>query len=122
MAVPSWPSGVPYESLKDGFSNTPFLQPIRTEMEQGNVRLRRRPGDNIAIIQQSVLMTRGEYETLAGWGKSTIGWWTGRFTMNVWLGSSYQSKVCQFHEGAPKPLEFSPTHVAAQMTLRVYGV
>jgi len=122
MAVPSWPSGVPYESLKDGFSITPFLQPIRTEMEQGNVRLRRRPGDNVAIIQQSVLMTRAQYDTLASWGKTTIGWWTGRFTVNVWLGSAYSPKVCQFHEGAPKPIEFSPTHVAAQMTLRVYGV
>jgi len=122
MAVPSWPSGIPYESLKDGFSNSPFLTPIQTEMEQGNVRLRRRPGDNVAIIQQSIPMTRAEYETLVAWGKGTIGNWTGRFSTLVWLGSSYQTKVCQFQDGAPKPLEFSPTHVAAQMTLRVYGV
>ncbi|BEV43914.1 hypothetical protein [Afipia carboxidovorans] len=122
MAVPSWPSGIPYESLKDGFSNSPFLTPIQTEMEQGNVRLRRRPGDNVAIIQQSIPMTRAEYETLVAWGKGTIGNWTGRFSTLVWLGSSYQTKVCQFQDGAPKPLEFSPTHVAVQMTLRVYGV
>lgn len=122
MAVPSWPSGVPYESLKDGFSNTPFLSPIRTEMEGGNVRQRARPGDNVCIIQQQVLLTRSEYETLKTWGKSTIGNWTGRFTMMVWLGSSYESKVCQLQEGAPRPIEFSPSHIAAAMTLRVYGV
>ena len=122
MAVPAWPSGIPYESLKDGFGNTPFLPPVKTEFEQGNVRQRRRPGDNVAIIQQSVLMTRAQYDILADWGKTTIGRWTGRFSVMVWLGSSYQLKVCQFHDGAPKPLEFSPTHVAAQMTLRVYGV
>jgi hypothetical protein len=122
MAVPSWPSGIPYESLKDGFGVTPFLEPVRTEMEQGNVRQRRRPGDNVAIVQQSVPMTKGEYDSLVTWGNDTIGKWTGRFSMQIWLGSSYVSKVCQFSDGAPKPVEMSPTHVSVQMQLRVYGI
>jgi len=67
-------------------------------------------------------MSRDEYETLKTWGKDTIGNWTGRFTMQVWLGSAYVSKVCQFMSGAPKPLEFSPSHIAAQMQIKVYDV
>ncbi len=120
MAIPAWPSGVPYVTLKDGFDNKPFLAPIKTEMEGGNVRLRRRPGDNVAIIQQTVVMDRAAYETLKAWGVATIGGWTGRFTMPVWLGSAYVTKVCQFADGAPRPMEYSVADIAAVMQLRVY--
>lgn len=122
MAIPDWPSDVPYESFKDGFSNTPFLAPIKTEMNGGNIRLRAQPGDNVAIVQQSVLMSRADYDTLVAWGKGTIGNWTGRFNMQVWLGSAYATKVCQFDGGAPKPVEYSPTDLSVSMQLRVYGV
>lgn len=122
MAIPNWPNDVPYKSLKDGFSIDPFLSPIKTEMNQGNVRLRSRPGDNTSIVQQSVLMTTSEFDVFVVWGKGTIGNWTGRFTAQVWLGSAYASKTCQFSNGAPKPVEFAPEQVAVQMALRVYGV
>jgi len=121
MALPSWPSGIPHESLKEGFSIEPFLPPLRTEMDGGNVRLRARPGDDTAVVQQSVLMTKAEYDTFNAWGRTTLGNWTGRFTAMVWLGSAYALKTCMFQNGAPKPVEFSPTHVAVQMTLRVGG-
>ena len=121
MTVPTWPSGVPTESMQDGFEITPFLAPIKTEMEGGNVRLRARPGDNVAIVRQSILMTRTQYSTLYIWGRTTIGNWTGRFSMPVWDGVSYTTKVCQFQEGAPKPVEYTPDQVAVAMTLRVYG-
>ncbi len=121
MAVPSWPAGVPSMPMLDTYSNEPFLEPIRTEMEGGNVRLRRRPGDNVAIIQQSVRMTFDQYGALVTWGKETIGGWTGRFSVSVWLGSGCATKVCQFHSGAPRPTKRGGK-IIAQMALRVYGV
>ena len=122
MAVPSWPAGVPHVSLKDGFDNKPFLPPIKTEMESGDMRIRSRPGDNVAVIQQIVPMSRANYETLKTWGKETIGNWSGRFSVPVWLGSSYETKVCQFSEGAPRPTEYAADEIGASMTLRVYDV
>ena len=122
MAVPNWPSTVPYESLKDGFSIKPFADPIQTEMEQGNVRQRARPGDNVSVVQQSIPMTKSQYDALVTWGKSTIGNWTGRFNLSVWLGSAYATKVCMFTGGAPKPAEYTPTDVLVTMQLRVFGV
>lgn len=121
MAVPDWPAGVPFMPLLDSHSIDPMLAPIRTEMEQGNIRLRSRPGDNVAIVQQSVAMTRAQYDALVTWGKGTIGNWTGRFRVNVWLGSSCAIKVCQF-DGAPKPSKFSANRISVAMSLRVYGV
>jgi hypothetical protein len=121
MAVPDWPAGVPSLPLLESHSIDPMLAPIRTEMEQGNMRRRARPGDDVAVVQQSVAMTKAQYDTLVAWGKSTIGNWTGRFKANVWLGSSCATKVCQF-ESAPKPSAFSARRISVAMSLRVYGV
>ena len=56
--------------------------------------------------------------------KNTLNNGTVRFTTNVWLGSSYVSKVCQFIQPGTK-LTYayvSVDKVAATMTLRVYDV
>lgn len=121
MAIPDWPAGVPSMPLLNSHTIEPFLAPIRTEMEGGNVRLRSRPGDNTAIVQQAVVMTKAQYDSLVGWGKAVIGNWSGRFNVNVWLGSSCATKVCQF-ESIPKPSAFSAHRIAVAMSLRVYDV
>jgi hypothetical protein len=56
--------------------------------------------------------------------KNTLNNGTARFTTNVWLGSSYVNKVCQFMNPGTK-LTYpyvSVDKVAATMTLRVYDV
>lgn len=95
----AWPA-VPYAPIRDSWKRAPFLPPIRTEMEGGNVRMRRRPGDNVAIISQVVEMTESELSTLDAWVVSDIGSGVGRFTMSVWLGSAFQSKTAQFEAGS----------------------
>ena len=37
-----------------------------------------------------------EHDTFVNWVKTTLNNGTVRFTTNVWLGSSYVNKVCQF--------------------------
>lgn len=121
MAIPDWPTGVPSIPLLDSHSIDPFLAPIKTEMNQGNIRLRSRPGDDTSIVTQTVPMTKAQYDTLVAWGKSTIGNWTGRFKVKVWLGSSCAVRVCQFEDGAPKPSSFSASRIAVRMSFRVAG-
>lgn len=122
MALPTWPAGVPSMPLLSSHSIEPYLAPLRTEMDGGNIRQRARPGDDVAIIQQTVVMTPAQYDELVTWGKGTIGKWTGRFTVKVWLGSSCATKTCMFDGGAPRPSSFSARRVAVSMKLRVFGV
>jgi len=124
MTVPTWPSGVPYESLKDGFSIQPWsANAITTQMEGGNTRSRRRPGDNVATVKQSVQMSLAELETFKTWFASTIGGGAGRFSMNVWTGSEYENKVCQFDLSQPISYDYLTTEVVnVTMQLRVYGI
>jgi len=56
--------------------------------------------------------------------KATLNNGTARFTANVWLGSSYANKVCEFIKpGSTLTYGYiSVETVAATMTLRVYDV
>lgn len=125
MPIPSWPA-VPYRPLRNGYSKSPLLAPIRTEMDGGNVRMRRRPGDNVSIVSQTIWMTNSEFATLESWVSSTLGGGVARFTMSVWLGSAYSSKTCQFEaKGQDFPYSVAsvgPDTVAVSMVLRVFSV
>src|SRR3569833_2347557 len=70
--------------------------PLVTEMEGGNIRQRPRPGDNVGTLTQTIWISAAEHDTFVAWVKSTLGNGTGRFTANVWLGTAYLTKVCQF--------------------------
>ncbi|MEH2508697.1 hypothetical protein V1291_000051 [Nitrobacteraceae bacterium AZCC 1564] len=122
MPLPSWPEDVPFSPQADSVKDIdPMLAPIKTEMEGGNVRLRGRPGDNVGIVPQVIRMTNAQYNTFTAWGKGDVSNWTARFTADVWLGSSFGNKVCQFHEGrAPKPGYVDDDIIDVAMTLRVY--
>jgi hypothetical protein len=101
-----------------------MLEPISTDFEGGNTRERSRPGDNIGTLNQTIRISMADHDTLVAWIKDTIGNGTGRFTMNVWLGSAFASKVCQFVKGGGgvKYSYVGITTVDVSMTLRVYDV
>ena len=96
--------------------------PISTDMERGNTR--QRPGDNVGIITQTTWMSLAEHDTFVNWVKTTLNNGTTRFTTNVWLGSSYVNKVCQFIRPDTRLTYayLSVARVAATMTMRVYDV
>jgi hypothetical protein len=105
--VPADPAAA--RSDRDGYSNT---------------RERPRPGDNIGTITQTIWMSMAEHDTFVNWVKTTLNSGTARFTTNVWLGSSYVNKVCQFIQpGTKLSYAYISVHrVAVTMTLRVYDV
>jgi hypothetical protein len=122
MAVPAWPDGVPYApDLNTVQPLVPFLDPIKTEMEGGNTRLRSRPGDNVGQIQYSVPMSTAQMGILKDWVKNTIGNGTGRFTLQVWLDNAFVSKVCQF-ASVPKSQRLANGRLASQLSLKVYDI
>ncbi|MGJ5163157.1 hypothetical protein [Bradyrhizobium sp. HKCCYLR1051] len=124
MTLPTWPIAT-YMPIQDGFAPIQRMrEPISTDMEGGNTRQRSRPGDNVGTLTQTLWITNAEHDTLVAWIKDTLGNGTGRFTMNVWLGTGYVSKTCQFVKGGAgvRYAWLSTTEVAVTMTLRVYGV
>lgn len=122
MAVPSWPVGVPYApDLGSVQPLTRLLDPIKTEMDGGNVRLRSRPGDNVGQISYSVPMSTAQISNLNSWIKDTIGNGTGRFSMPVWLDNVFVTKVCQF-ASPPKSQRLGSGRLAMSLSLRVHDV
>ena len=124
MTLPSWPIAT-YMPEQDSFQPLQrMLDPLATAMEGGNIRQRPRPGDNVGTVTQTIWMSFAEHDTFAAWVKTTLGNGTARFTMNVWLGTAFVSKVCQFVKPG-SGLQYawmSVDKVAVTMTLRVYDV
>jgi hypothetical protein len=96
MPSPSWPVASYQPDLNTFQPIQRMLDPLSTDMEGGNSRERPRPGDNVGTITQTIWMSIAEHNTFVNWAKTTLNNGTGRFTTNVWLGSSYVNKVCQF--------------------------
>lgn len=124
MTLPTWPI-TPYMPVPDNFAPIQRgLDPLATDMEGGNTRERPRPGDNVGTITQTMWMSLADHDTFVAWVKGTLNMGTGRFTANVWLGSSYVNKVCQFIKpGTTLTYGYiGPDTVAVTMTIRVYDV
>lgn len=122
MTVPSWPADVPYApDLSSVQPLSRLLDPIKTEMEGGNVRLRSRPGDNVGQISYPIPMSTTAIGTLNDWIKTTIGNGTGRFSMPVWLDNAFVTKVCQF-SSVPKSQRLGNGRLAMSVSLRVYDI
>ena len=124
MPLPAWPIAS-YMPQQESFQPLQrMLDPLATDMEGGNTRERPRPGDNVGTITQTVWMSMAEHDTFVDWVKTTLNRGTARFTANVWLGSSYVNKVCQFIKpGSTLTYGYvSANEVAATMTLRVFDV
>ena len=122
MPLPAWPSDVPYlQRRQDWQIPQPFIGPIETEMEGGNVRLRSQPGSNVATVQWRRRMTTLQYTSFDAFVRSTLSNGTSRFTMPVWLGASYVIKTVQIVKDSLSVSQ-DGLFVAVSMTLRVYGV
>jgi len=124
MTLPSWPIASYMPDLDSFQPIQRMLDPLTTSMAGGNIRQRPRPGDNVGTIKQTIWMSLAEHDTFVAWVKSTLNNGTARFTTNVWLGTSYVNKVCQFMKPGTG-IEYAwmgTSRVAVTMTLRVYNV
>lgn len=124
MTLPTWPVDVPFAPMVDGFQPIQrVLQPIVTDMEGGNQRQRPRPGDNIGVLGQTIIMDAAPFATFTTWWTETLNLGTARFTVPVWLGTNFVTKTCQFTpDGKPQDSYYLPGAVKVSMKLRVYDV
>jgi hypothetical protein len=63
--------------LQNGFRLQRMLDPISTDMEDGNTRERPRPSDSAGTITQTVRMYPADYDAFVAWVRTTLNNWHG---------------------------------------------
>lgn len=97
MSYPNWPPTVPQSPLMGSWQEVEIYQdPIITEMEGGNKRMRTRPGDDVCRYTFTILMTNAQWATLREWAVVDLARGTKRFRTKIWNGSAMIDAVCQF--------------------------
>jgi hypothetical protein len=115
MTVEAWPTGVNYAPNEDSWAEQPYLAPIRSEMDGGNLRERTRPGDEVRVIQQTISMSNADYEdTVKPFLEDNRG---RRVTMPVWLGAAFTECLVQIID--PRATSAGHAKVNLSMTVRV---
>lgn len=122
MPIPNYATlSINDQPLVDSWSmpSGAYRAPTSTDMEGGNVRLRRQPGDEMYELQFDILFTAAEFATFKTFVQTTLGGGVSRFTMNVWTGAAMETKTVQFVQPyVPTPLP--PVKTAVSFHLRVY--
>lgn len=121
MPIPSYASlAINDGPLIDSWSKPEsYIPPRATEMDGGNTRLRRQPGDDAFQLQFDILYTATELATFRNFVKTTLGGGISRFTMRVWTGAIMETKTVQFiqpYSETPQP----PGHTQVSFRLKVY--
>lgn len=120
MTIPTWPSGVPFKPLVEGFSWIPNDDPDATPMERGNTRLRTYPGINIAETTFGILMTVAQYTTFLTWHKTTVNRGSVRWTMDIYDGSSTITGAIVQNKAKPE-FAFPEPKRLVKLNLRVFN-
>ena len=99
------------------------LPPVTTDFEGGNERQRPRPGDNVGTVGQTIIMDSDPFIVFTTWWKVTLNNGTARFNAPVWLGTDFETKVCQFtKDGKPADTFYVPGAVKVAMKFRVFDI
>jgi hypothetical protein len=123
MALPVWPSSVPNQATNDWKMTSLYVDPIATDMDGGNQRLRSRPGSNVAIVSYPLVpLTAQQWNDLNAFFRTTLGNGASRFTMPVFTGSTYETKTVQFDQGKAPQVSVESIYVIVVMTLRIFGM
>ena len=121
MAIPDYTAlGIQDVPLVDSWENPdPYLDPLITDMEGGNKRMRTRAGDEVARIGFQLLFSAEQYAIFKNFNLVTLSRGTSRFTMRVWDGAQMITKTVQ-HASKPIPQSIFPK-TAVKLELWVYG-
>jgi hypothetical protein len=123
MALPVWPSSVPNQATNDWKMTSLYVDPIATDMDGGNQRLRSRPGSNVAVVSYPLVpLTAQQWNDLNVFFRTTLGNGASRFTMPVFTGSTYETKTVQLDQGKAPQVSVESIYVMVVMTLRIFGM
>jgi len=120
MTYPTWPATLPYVSAAGDWQIQPFRAPLQTDMEGGDTRLRRRPGDNVGTMRWSRFFKEAEMETFEAFVVATYNL-TQRWVMPVSVnGRTYEDRVVQITDGPPTYTSPAAGIIRVSMTLLVF--
>jgi len=109
MTTPAYPvETLPHSPLIDTWQIPDLYQdPLVTDMEGGNKRMRGRPGDNVMRTTFDILYTQAQWAIYKAFIKNTLHMGLARFTMPIEFGDGEQTKLVQY-ASKPKPTSVSP--------------
>ncbi|MBB6306215.1 hypothetical protein [Xanthobacter tagetidis] len=120
MALPTWPTGVPNAPLRDSWDVDRFNANLETEMEAGNVRVRRRPW-NLIVMQWSRVLNPTQMTAFETFVTTTISGGAARFAMSVSLdGSTFVTRTVQMRAKSLKYSSFAPDLTQVSFTMLVF--
>jgi hypothetical protein len=123
MPLPAWPVGVPSEANYGWQMSQMFLQPVATEMEGGNQRLRQMPGNNVATISYPLKpLTDTEYNLFDAFMRTTLTNGASKFTMPLLIGTSTVTKTVQLDQGKSPAVTRQGGYTFVTLPLRVFGM
>lgn len=100
MAYAEWPATIPFRSERSPWGYVPGREALATEMEGGDTRQRRRPGDGVGMARWGRGLTAAQMVAFGDF-LATIGDGAARFLMPVSLdGQTYTTRVVQIIGGA----------------------
>lgn len=99
MTIPAWPTGVPYCPIMDSVQIAQTSEPpLRTEMNAGTTRARRKYSLRIARVGFSLRMTNAQLATWRTFHDTTLGDGSARFTMPILFAGASVTKTVQIVE------------------------
>ena len=101
MALPDWPSGLPYTPEERSFRRALKRTVIATDVEDGPPIMRRQSQTDIRQFSYELVLTRDEKETFEAFVETSLDGGTGHFIMPVPLtrGDEYVERRCYLDGG-----------------------
>lgn len=99
MAIPSWPTDIPSCPLLDSVQVQQTAEaPIRTEMNAGTTRARRKFSLRVARVSFPIVMKNDEVVNFRLFHERTLGDGAARFTIPILFAGARVIRTAQFAE------------------------
>lgn len=99
MTLPVWPETVPHAPLTSSAQFVSHQAPLKTEMNSGDVRMRKRFTKRISPVQFTIKMTSAQVETLRTFVYDDLSEGSSKFTMPVFGPAGCADKTAQLADG-----------------------
>jgi hypothetical protein len=119
MTIPAWPAGVPQTALRGSIEVPQTAEPpLRSDMNSGTTRQRRKYSLRIARYSMKIVMTSAQCATFRTFHETTLGDGAARFTMDLSFNGAIVNRTCQFVE-PPRYSPLGPGNMEITLSLRV---
>lgn len=68
----AWPAGLPQKPLADGFTESPVPNVVRSDMDVGPAKMRRRYTAAVRVYNMELLLTTSQVATLEAFYRTTL--------------------------------------------------